>query len=614
MGDDAKTTGRTVRIGCHAAFWGDSIRNAAQLVLRAELDYLVSDYLSEITMSLLVRARAKDAAAGYAPDFVASVGPVLAEMKRRGIRAVTNAGGINPRACRDALVAEAAARGVPLRVAIVEGDDLMPQLARVRAAAPREMFSGEALPAAPLSMNAYLGATPIARALDDGADVVVCGRCADSALALGVLLHEFRWGTADYDLLAAGSLAGHVIECGAQAAGGIFTDWESVAPGWDDMGMPIAECAADGSFAVTKAPGTGGAVTVATVAEQILYEIGDPQHYLLPDVDCDFRNVVLVDLGGDRVAVSGARGRPPTPDYKVSATYQDGYRLVAPLVIAGNDAVAKARRTAEAILARASRILTESGFPPFVETAFEVIGSEGCYGAQARGAANREVVLRIAARHADRRALEVLASEIAPAGVSMAQGTAGLGGGRPAPSPVVRLFSFLYPKADVGVRVELEGNAADVAPALGAARAPAGGAQPPPEPPRDASAPDGMRSVPLRAIAVGRSGDKGDLCNVGVIARRPEYYPLIAAQFPAERVARRFAHYARGPVERFALPGLLAYNFVLHGALGGGGMASLRYDPQGKAFAQILLDDPVRVPAEWLRAGGPLERYAEEAT
>src|SRR5690554_1525037 len=286
-------SGRIVRIGGAAAAWGDSIHGARQLVEKAEIDYLVGDYLAEVTMALLARARAKSPEAGFIPDWLASVKPVLQPIREHGIRLVTNSGGMNPRAARDAFLAAAAEQGLDFKVVVVFGDDLMPIESEIRQAAPREMFSGAALPARFASLNAYLGAGAIARALAEDADIVITGRIVDSAMALGPLMHEFGWKEDDYDRLAAGSLAGHVIECGAQATGGLFTDWEEVADGWHDMGFPIVECAEDGSFTVTKPEGTGGLVSVGTVAEQIVYEIGDPQSYRLPDVICDFSGVQL---------------------------------------------------------------------------------------------------------------------------------------------------------------------------------------------------------------------------------------------------------------------------------------------------------------------------------
>ena len=294
----------TVRIGCAAAFWGDSNAGAEQLVRRGNIDFLVFDYLAEITMSLLARARARKPELGYVPDFVEAVAPLLSEIKQKGIRVVSNAGGINPHAAANALRSRAMAAGIALDIAVVTGDDLMDRADEIRAAGVTEMFSGAALPEKLTTMNAYLGAQPIAVALDRGADVVITGRCVDSAVVLGPLVHAFGWSWGDYDLLAQGSLAGHLLECAAQVTGGIFTDWRDV-PGWDDMGMPIAECGAAGPFVISKPEGTGGLVNTLSVGEQMLYEIGDPAAYVLPDVVCDFRGVTMTACGPDR----GARSR-----------------------------------------------------------------------------------------------------------------------------------------------------------------------------------------------------------------------------------------------------------------------------------------------------------------
>jgi hypothetical protein len=357
-------SGRIVRIGGAAAAWGDTIHGARQLVEKAEIDYLVGDYLAEVTMALLARARAKSPEAGFIPDWLASVKPVLQPIRERGIRLVTNSGGMNPRAARDAFLAAAGEQGLDFKVAVVLGDDLMPIESEIRQAAPREMFSGATLPARFASLNAYLGAGAIARALAEGADVVITGRIVDSAMALGPLMHEFGWKEDDYDRLAAGSLAGHVIECGAQATGGLFTDWEEVADGWHDMGFPIVECAEDGSFTVTKPADTGGLVSVGTVAEQIVYEIGDPQSYRLPDVICDFSEVRLAQEGPDRVRVTGAQGRAPGPDLKVCGTHLDGFRLLTTYMIAGWQAGAKGRRTAEALVERNEPHARRQGLSP----------------------------------------------------------------------------------------------------------------------------------------------------------------------------------------------------------------------------------------------------------
>jgi hypothetical protein len=584
----------TVRIGCASGFWGDSAIAAPQLVARGGIDYLIFDYLAEVTMSIMARARQRAPEAGYATDFATVVMPeIVREVARRGIKVVANAGGVNPGACRDAVAKVARDAGVDLRIAVVHGDDLMAQLGALRPLL-REMSTGAALPERVLSANAYLGALPIAAALGAGADVVITGRCVDSALALGPLIHAFGWAGDDYDRLAAGSLAGHILECGAQATGGIFTDWETVGR-WEDIGYPIVECAPDGSIVITKPEGTGGLVTTATVAEQMLYEIGDPAAYVLPDVICDFAQVRMEPAGTDRVRVAGARGRPPSTQYKVSATWFDGWRLSTTLSLIGFDAAAKARRTGEAVLARTRAMFRDRNLGDYRDTLVEALGAEDIFGPHARARASREVVLRLSARHDDRRALEILAGEAIAPVTSMAPGTTGYIGGRAKPQQVVRLFSCLLPKREVPVEMEFEGRRTPVAIPPGADSS--SGAPPGRGISTAGAAPEGGTiELPLIAIAHGRSGDKGDDCNIAVIARHPDFVPLLRQRLTAEAVRAWFAHLVKGPVERFEAPGVDAFNFLLHEALGGGGMASLRNDPQGKGYAQILLSMPIAVP------------------
>jgi len=586
-------TRETVRIGCASAFWGDSTAGAEQLVRRGEIDFLVFDYLAEITMSLLARARARKPELGYVPDFVEAIAPLLPEIKQKGIRIVSNAGGINPQAAATALRRKAEEVGIMLNIAVVTGDDLTSRADEIRAAGVTEMFSGAVMPEKLTTMNAYLGAQPIALALDRGADVVITGRCVDSAVVLGPMVHTFGWSWTDYDKLAQGSLAGHLLECAAQVTGGLFTDWRDV-PGWDDMGMPVAVCSPDGSFVVTKPPGTGGLVVPLSVCEQMLYEIGDPAAYILPDVVCDFRDVSMTVSGPDQVRVTGARGRPPTPTLKVSATWHDGYRVIGTLTIGGYEAAAKAERAGEAILARVRRLLSARGIPYFSETSIEVLGSESMYGPWRHSAAkdNREVVLKIGARHRDQEALEMLAREIFPPGSSMAQGITGFFAGRPGVQPVLRLFSFLWPKEKMPQVVHFGGADINVPfapsqPLLPSAAVPAA--------PKAVGVADA--TLPLIALAVGRSGDKGNSANIGLIARKPDYLPWIRAALMEEVVRDWFAHLGVTKVERFELPGMNAFNFLLHDALGGGGVASLRVDAQGKAYAQMLMDYPIPVPS-----------------
>jgi len=599
----------SIRIGCAAAFWGDTNAAAAQLVAQGQLDYLVFDYLAEITMSIMAGARFRDPNAGYATDFVTEVmAPLAKDIAAQHIKVIADAGGVNPQACRDALHKAFEAAGVKLKVALVLGDDLQAQ----RSALPGDLVEFDTpagvtpkpLPAFTVSINAYLGAKPIADALARGADVVVTGRIADSALVLGPLLHEFGWSLMDYDKLAQGSLAGHIIECGTQCTGGNFTDWRSV-PGFDDMGFPFVEVSPDGSFIVGKPAGTGGIVTPFTVGEQLLYEIGDPRAYVLPDVVCDFTHVKLAQVATDRVQVSGAKGLPPTDRYKVSATWPDGNRIHVSFSMGGIDAVKKAQRVAEAIVQRVRRLLLEKQLGDFREVSIEILGDEATYGANARRYPTREVVVKIACVHDDKRALRLFSREIAPAATGMAPGLMGLVGGRPKDSPRIRLFSCLVPKSLVKPWVDIDGELTEsTVPTQGGFTPELLAPQPDGET-QTSNVPvplgtSGNVAVPLVKLAVARSGDKGDHANIGVMARKPEYVPFIRAALTERAVAQYMKHVLHpehGKVTRWELPGIHAFNFLLEYALGGGGIASLRSDPQGKAFAQQLLDFPVPVSA-----------------
>ena len=597
----AQGTNKTVRIGCHSGFWGDTETAAVQLVRHGNVDYLVSDYLAEVTMSIMAAQKMRNPQLGYATDFVQVViAPLAREIAEKKIKVITNAGGVNPQACRDAVLKACEAAGVTLKVAVVLGDDLLPRVDELRGLDIREMDTGAELPAKIVSMNAYLGGFPIARALAEGADVVITGRCVDSAVTLGALIHAFGWTMDDHDRLAAGTLCGHIIECGAQCNGGNFTDWRLV-PDYDEMGFPVAEVLADGSFVLSKPDGTGGLITTATVAEQMLYEIGDPRAYMVPDVVCDFTEATYEQVGKDRVRVTGAKGRPPTDTYKVSTTWPDGYKLSTIFMLGGREAVAKGQASADAIIKKTRRMFREKNMGDYRDLSIEIIGGEATYGPHARTQDSREVVVKIAAKHDQKEALGLLGREIAPMATGGVVGMTGsFGAGRASPSPVIRMFSCLVPKTLVPVTIEIDGRSITMERA-----AKSGGfstadlpAEAPPAPPLPTTGPNAATAaVPLVALAYGRSGDKGDNANIGIFARRPEYEPILDAEVTEEAVAKYFAHRIQGKVTRWRLPGIHGFNFLLRQALGGGGMASLKADPLAKAFAQMLLDMPVRLPS-----------------
>ncbi|XP_063415043.1 uncharacterized protein LOC134696988 isoform X1 [Mytilus trossulus] len=590
--------GKTVRIGCACGFWGDTAVAAPQLIYGTKLDYLVFDYLSEITMSLLISAKHKYPNLGYAPDFVQiCMAPFIKDIKSKGIKVISNAGGVNPQACADALKQICASVGVEMNIAVVTGDDLMPKSKELMNSSITDMDSGDQFPKTVHSMNAYLGAGPIARALDLGADIVITGRCVDSALVLGPLLHNFQWNMNDFDHLAAGSLAGHLIECGAQVTGGIFTDWKTV-PDWDHIGFPVVECSSNGDFIVTKPKGTGGLINEATVSEQLVYEIGDPAHYFLPDVVCDFTQVQLDEINSvtDEAAVfvTGAKGKPPTSQYKSSATYADGYRSTAVAIIRGPNTKQKGEKTADQIIKRCRRIFKQLNLEDFSRVHVEVLGTEQSYGPMTNlPNGSRESVLWLAVHHHQKKALEFFSKEIAPAGTGMAPGLTGLVGGRPRVSPILRLFSFMYPKKDIEIDIFLNGNHVEKFEPqdIPVAEYPKAKEQNVVD---EVIVQTGNKSYRLEDLAYTRSGDKGNMCNIGVIARHPAILPYLRQQLTSDAVQKYFSHLFDDPsnasVQRYYVPGIHGMNFVLPESLGGGGVASLRSDPQGKAYGQMLLD------------------------
>jgi hypothetical protein len=444
---------RTVRIGNGQGFWGDSPDAAYELLTRGPVDYIGMDYLAEVTLSIMMRQKLKDPSKGYATDFIAFLERALPELVARNVKVVTNAGGLNPTACREEVFRLARRLGIrELKVGVVEGDDILPRVGELckKGVHLRHMETGQCVCSLPegqlLSANAYLGAWPVARALQQGAQIVLAGRITDTALVLGPLLAEFGWGPEDWDLLAAGTVAGHIVECGAQCTGGNFTRWWEVPDLWD-VGYPVLECFEDGSFVVTKHPGTGGLVSVDTVAEQLVYEMGDPRSYITPDCTADFTTIQLAQEGENRVRVSGIKGRPKTAFYKVSASVFAGWKATGQLVVSGPRAVEKAKLAAEIVWKR----LEKAGvrFAP-EEKLVELLGTGVCHpGLAPTPPEPPEVVLRLGVKSQDRKAVERFGMELAPLVTSGPPGVTGFAGGRPKPQEVVAFWPALVPREEV---------------------------------------------------------------------------------------------------------------------------------------------------------------------
>jgi hypothetical protein len=453
-----------IRIANGQGFWGDSLEAPVEQVRRGPLDYLTLDYLAEVTMSILQKQRSRDPKTGYARDFVDMIARVLPDLVERRVRVIANAGGVNPAACREAVLDVARRQGIDIKVATVAGDDILDRLDDflARGVELKNMETGEPLSAIRdhvQSANVYFGAFPVAEALGRGAQIVITGRVTDTGLALAPMIHEFGWRTDEWDKLAAGTIAGHTVECGAQCTGGnCQVDWETI-PDPAGIGYPIIESEHDGTFCITKHAGTGGRVTIASVKEQLLYEMGDPREYITPDCVADFTTIQLEQAGPDRVRFTGIRGRPATGFYKVSISYLAGFKAMGSLVYAWPDAYQKARAADQILRQRLERLGLK-----FEAMRTEFLGANACHGiaaaepAPATEALLSEVVLRFGVRSENRAAVERFTREIPPLILNGPPAVAGLGEGRPRVEEIVAYWPALIPKREVTPEVSLWPN------------------------------------------------------------------------------------------------------------------------------------------------------------
>lgn len=439
-----------IRIASGQGFWGDLPEAPVNQVKQGKIDYLVMDYLAEVTMSIMQKQRMRNEKYGYARDFVDVVGATFREIKEQGVKIISNAGGVNPRACKDAILSLAKEMGVEgVTIAVVDGDDILPSLDSLTEEGHllNNMETGEPITTVKddlLSANIYFGSAPIVEALKKGADIVITGRVTDTGLTLAPMIYEFGWDVYDFDKMSAGTIAGHIIECGGQVSGGNFTDWETVDD-FVNIGFPIIEARPDGTFYVTKHEGTGGLVSEMTVKEQLMYEIGDPSEYITPDCIADFTSVKLEQDGENRVKVFGIKGREATSTYKVSASYNDGFKLSSTLVYSWPDAAKKALRAADILFKRAAELGIE-----FRDTNTELVGLNACNedpeALSSDLADLNEVQLRIAVHGDSREQLNRFGKEVAPLILTGPSGVTGFAGGRPKASDVVAYWPALLNK------------------------------------------------------------------------------------------------------------------------------------------------------------------------
>ena len=571
-----------------SGFWGDELAAIQRQVHLGPIDYLTMDYLAEITMIILSKQKAKNPDAGFAQDFVQALDSILEDVASRNITVISNAGGMNPVACAEAIRKRVEAKNLNLPIAVVDGDDLMPQVSSLASKGHefKHLITGEPLGERlenVVSANAYTGARPIVSALGMGARIIITGRTYDAASVVAPIAYEFGWNFEDYDKLASALLAGHLIECGPQVTGGNYSQWHEVSS-YSNMGYPFVEVRPDGSFVIAKHPKTGGLINSKTVKEQLMYEIGDPRQYISPDVVADFTSFHLKDVGTNRVFVQGGKGTVPPPELKVSMNYEYGYKVVGLLVVSGPDVLKKCDVF--------SQIFWERVGNDFEKTRTDYVGFNGCWGPAApHGNEPNEIILRFAALSREKGPLLKMSRELSGLVLSGPPGVT-VFGGRPKVTQAFGYWPALIDRQAVTSRLLMDERElyfyTDSEPSAALAT-------PESNDERALDRPQKTVDVPLSAVAHTRSGDKGDICNIGVAALDPKFYPELVRELTPEKISRFFEGIVKGKTERFLLENIHGMNFVLHEALDVGGTISLALDNQGKTLEQALLNMTISV-------------------
>ncbi|MFY0625692.1 MAG: DUF1446 domain-containing protein [Reichenbachiella sp.] len=592
---------RKVRIGNSSGFWGDEPMAMKRQVEKGNLDYLVADYLAEVSMSILHKQMLRKPDLGYVPDFIEHVKLAIENTDRDLPKIITNAGGKNPLACAKELKEVFKYYGIDKKVMAVTGDDLMIDLEKYASNDFKNIENGKSFKSIKEDLvvaNAYTSSEGIVAALKEGADVVITGRASDSALTIGPLIYEFDWVLEDWDKIASGMVAGHVLECGSQASGGNFTDWKHIES-WENMGYPIIEMFENGNFNVTKAQGTGGLINQWTIKEQLVYEIADPSNYMGPEVVSDLTNVLVEDKDQNVVFVSNVKGKPAPDTWKVSMAFSDGFKAVGSVVVGGSEVEKKA----EII-----RGIFWSRFEiNFEKTSTNFIGYNAL-GKALESSNSKEILLQFSAFDHDRKKLEIFSKEIAGLILSGPQGIAAFGG-RPRLQQIFSYWPTLVSKSDLTLEVfEItEGKETSVSklnPQIHRSRylkteelsnniKPEFNILEPFE---------NSDLVNVDNLCLARSGDKGDSVNIGVLARTPASYHFLKNNLTTQIIHNWFQDLCSGEILRYEIESLSAFNFVLNETLDGGGTRSGRLDPQGKMFAATLLAQKVYVPRKLMEA------------
>jgi len=590
-----------IRIGNAGGFWGDDLDAMRRQLMGGDLDYLTIDYLAEITMSILRKQQIKNPKLGYVSDFVEQISANAQLIADKKVTIIANAGGINPVECARQIIRILKEKNIHLHIAVIEGDNIIDKISEIEKHTSFEnMDTGEKfehIRNKVQSANVYLGIQPIIKALEQGADIIIAGRVTDTSITLAPMIHEFGWQLNDWDRLASGIVAGHIIECGAQSSGGNFTDWQKVER-WDNFGYPIVEVNADATFVVTKHSDTGGLICVNSVKEQVVYEMGNPKSYISPDVIADFSTIQLTDDGENRVKVHGVKGYPSTHFYKVSIAYADGYKASGSIIVSAPDALAKAQVFSDIFWQRIGN--------SFEKTNTEFVGFNASHKNMSENMEANEILLKFDVYDSNADKLSEFSKNIAPLILSGPQGVA-VTGGRPRIQSVMTYWAALIPKHLITSKVSVfdqNGNVEKQFEISGIT-----GYEADYKDISEKTLPtvistekwsDKCKTLKFKDICLARSGDKGDTANIGVIARSEKLYDFIRHYLTAEKVKEMFAEICMGDVKRYELDNLNALNFLLHQSLDGGGTKSLMIDAQGKTFASALLNQKVEVPENLL--------------
>ncbi len=586
-----------IRIGNAGGYWGDDLSALKRQLLGGPLDYITMDFLAEITMSILQRQRQKNPELGYATDFLNQIKDCLPLIVEKNVKVISSAGGINPVGLAKKIIETANQQGIKVKVGVVHGDNIIDQIDELTSKGEKftnidtnEDFAD--VRSRVTSANVYLGAEPVVKALEQGCQIIVTGRVTDTGITLAPMMHEFGWKWDDWDKIASGVIAGHIIECGAQSSGGNISDWRDVKS-FNNIGYPIVEMESSGEFTVTKHNGTGGLVSEKTVKEQLVYEMGDPANYITPDGIARFDSINLKQSGKDRVRVFGIKGEPLTDKLKVSMSYDDGWKAQGGILVSGPNTYAKAKSLAEIYWKRLGL--------KYEEARTDMIGSGSIWPQSIRSSETTEIILQFGVRDKDYKKVEEFGKLIPALILSGPSGLAVTGGGRPRPSKVVAYWPALMKRTNCSAKVQAidtDGNENEFditfkpnnynsvkvnLNALSAVRL---------------KKPTGkLKAGVLRDLAYARSGDKGDTCNIGVLARSPEIYHWLVKNLTAAKVKSFFKGICKGKVIRYELNNLQGLNFLLEESLGGGGTRSLMVDPQGKTLSQALLQMPIKAPS-----------------